>query len=151
MNRSPYKTVNGWRLYQHSSFRIPFEKLLAEVEELCKNHPDTFHTHPKTKILLRIRKIIEEEIPRDPAHLCFALGNTLGKARRHWRRAKFLKRFRLFSRFDSASKVIILCWLNDENTLRKEGAKTDPYAVFLKNLLSGNPPDDWDKLMAEVE
>ena len=30
-------------------------------------------------------------------------------------------RFRLFFRFDSASKVIIYAWVNDENTLRKVG------------------------------
>ncbi|AOX26858.1 hypothetical protein C0053_19200 [Pseudomonas aeruginosa] len=34
-------------------------------------------------------------------------------------------------------------WVNDENTLRSAGSKSDPYAVFEKILGRGNPPDDW--------
>ena len=34
-------------------------------------------------------------------------GNTMGPAFRHWRRAKIGRRFRLFFRFDSKTKIII--------------------------------------------
>jgi hypothetical protein len=71
-------------------------------------------------------------------------------AHRHWRRAKIGRRFRLFFRFDSKTKIIIFAWVNDEHTLRSSGAKTDPYVVFQKMLKSGHPPDDWDALLAEV-
>jgi len=37
--------------------------------------------------------------------------------------------------------------VNDENTLRTYGAKSDAYAVFRKMLDGGNPPDDWAALM----
>ena len=37
------------------------------------------------------------------------------------------------------------------NTLRKAGAGSDPYAVFARVLASGNPPDDWPALLAEVQ
>jgi toxin YhaV len=94
--------------------------------------------------------LIFYEIPSDPNANAFSLGNTLGAARRHWRRAKFLQRFRLFFRFDSASRIIIYAWVNDENTLRKAGSQTDPYAVFSKRLNAGNPPDDWVDLLAEA-
>jgi toxin YhaV len=40
----------------------------------------------------------------------------------HWRRAKFLSRFRLFFRYNSKAKVIIYAWVNEENTLRKAGS-----------------------------
>src|SRR5207245_681355 len=77
----------------------------------------------------------------------FQLVNTLGPLHRHWRRAKFLGRFRLFFRFSSAHKAIIYAWVNDENTLRKAGARNDPYAIFNKRLKDGTPPDDWDDLV----
>ena len=71
----------------------------------------------------------------------------MGNAFRHWRRAKIGRRFRLFFRFDSKTKIIIFAWVNDENTLRSAGSKSDPYAVFQKMLQRGRPPDDWDALL----
>jgi toxin YhaV len=67
----------------------------------------TFAGHPKTKLLKRILDLILDEIPRDPNAAGFQLGNTLGPAYRHWRRAKFLGRFRLFFRFSSTHKAIV--------------------------------------------
>jgi toxin YhaV len=37
--------------------------------------------------------------------------------------------------------------VNDENTLRSAGSKSDPYAVFQKMLQRGHPPDDWNALL----
>ena len=73
----------------------------------------------------------------------------MGPEFRHWRRAKIGRRFRLFFRYDSRSKVIVYAWVNDENTLRSSGSKSDPYAVFLKMLERGNPPDTWDLLLRQ--
>jgi toxin YhaV len=95
--------------------------------------------------------VILVEVPRDPNALEFQLGNTLGPAYRHWRRATFLGRFRLFFRFSSAHKAIVYAWVNDETTLRKAGAHSDPYAVFNRRLQGGNPPDDWEALLREAE
>lgn len=103
---------------------------------------------PWAKLLRRILTIILQEIPSDPQSSRYELGNTLGADARGWRRAKFLRnRMRLFFRFDTASKVIVYAWVNDENTLRKEDAATDPYAVFRAMLVAGDPPHDWDKLL----
>ena len=33
-------------------------------------------------------------------------------------------------------------------TRRKAGARSDPYSVFSKLLRNGNPPDDWNDLLA---
>ncbi len=136
--------VNGWTLLAHPAFAEPFLKLVAEVEILAGKDPTKFLSHPKTKLLARIRELILREIPEDPSSPEFDQGNTLGKDQRHWKRAKFLRRFRLFFRFSSKHRVIIYAWVNDENTLRKAGAATDPYTVFEKRLLSGNPPSNWE-------
>jgi toxin YhaV len=39
-------------------------------------------------------------------------------------------RYRLFWVFSEAARTIIFLYLNDEASLRKAGAKSDPYAVF---------------------
>lgn len=45
------------------------------------------------------------------------------------------------------ARVIVYAWVNDEQTLRSSGSKSDPYAVFEKMLGRGNPPDDWNALV----
>jgi Toxin with endonuclease activity YhaV. len=145
----PFDERNGWRLYQHPAFRDTFDKLVNEVADLKRTQAEAYPLHPKTKLLKRLLDVILVDIPRDPSAPGYTLGNTLGPAYRHWRRAKFLGRFRLFFRYSRAQKSIIYAWVNDENTLRKAGAQTDPYAVFAHRLRTGNPPDDWDSLMKE--
>ncbi len=123
---SSWNESNGWKLYQHPAFKEVFNRLL-----------------------LRIVDLILVEIPSNPRAKQFRQGNTLGKSYRHWHRAKFFRRFRLFFRYNSSHKAIVYAWINDENTLRKAGAKSDPYVVFVKRLNNGNPPNDWDELMKE--
>jgi toxin YhaV len=149
-----------WQLYVHPAFSKPFDALTGEVERLAAADPRGYVEHPKAKLLRRILDLIETEIPRDPSAAEYALGNTLGPAHRHWRRAKFLGRFRLFFRYSSQARVIIYAsvnvrwvnvrWVNDENTLRKAGGRNDPYTVFGALLRKANPPDGWDALMKEA-
>jgi toxin YhaV len=87
-------------------------------------------------------QLILDVVPSDPARDEYRQGNTMGPAYRHWRRAKLGRRYRLFFRYDSKAKVIVYAWVNDEQTLRSAGSKSDPYAVFEKMLGRGNPPDD---------
>jgi hypothetical protein len=79
-------------------------------------------------------------IPADPAHPEYRQGNTLGPNYRHWLRAKFFGRFRLFCRYDSRSQLIVYAWVNAERSLRQRSARSDPYEVFRRMLESGNPP-----------
>jgi toxin YhaV len=151
MRPSPFAVSNGWNLYAHPAFSEPFEVLLRTVEALEKQHPQSYRSHPKTKLLKRILDLILTEIPREPNAAAFQLGNTMGPSYRHWRRAKFLGRFRLFFRFATAHKAIVYPWVNDENTLRKAGARSDPYAVFMQRLQEGNPPDHWEALLRAAE
>lgn len=92
-----------------------------------------------------------ETVPGDPARDEYRQGTTMGPDFRHWRRAKIGRRFRLFFRYDSRSKVIVYAWVNDndDKTLRTAGSKNDPYTVFQKMLSRGKPPDDWNKLQRE--
>jgi toxin YhaV len=142
----PAAERDGWKLYAHPAFSEPFDGLVKAVDALRQRQPRTYLSHPKTKLLKRVTDLILEEIPRDPNAPEFQLGNTLGGKYRHWRRAKFLGRFRLYFRFSTAHKAIVYAWVNDEMTLRKAGAKSDPYAVFVKGLRAGNPPDGWNDL-----
>jgi toxin YhaV len=139
-----------WRLFVHPAFGEPFDALVAEVVRLKQRDPAGYGQHPKAKLLKRIVDLAEKEIPRDPGAAEYNLGVTLGRAYRHWRRARFLNRFRLFFRYSSKAQVIVYAWVNDENTLRKAGTGTDPYHVFGAMLRKGRPPDDWAALMREA-
>jgi toxin YhaV len=149
MRAAPSTERNGWRLYVHPACNQRLETLIRTVEALEKRQPQAYRNHPKAKRLKRTLDLILVEIPRHPNGAEYQLGNTLGPAYRHWRRAKFLGRFRLFFRFSSAQKVIVYAWVNDETTLRKAGAHSDPYRVFTQRLREGNPPDGWDALLRE--
>jgi toxin YhaV len=139
-----------WRLYVHPAFGDVFDALVADVARLAEADPQGYRQHPKAKLLKRIVDLIEIEIPRDPGAAEYALGNTLGPGHRHWRRAKFLGRFRLFFRYSSQERVIIYAWVNDERTLRQAGGRNDPYTVFGGLLRRGRPPDDWSALKTEA-
>lgn len=151
MSDFPFEKRYGWILYLHPAFRVPYENLILEVSKLSGSDPENVTKHPKAKILKRVNEIILEEIPSDPTHSRYLLGSTLGKDAQHWRRAKFLQRFRILFRFNSKLKIIVYVWLNDENTLRKSGSKTDPYSIFKKRLQAGNPPNEWEELLREVQ
>jgi toxin YhaV len=139
--------VNGWGLFSHPLFTLQLEHLTAQVEALAAKDAATYRDQPATKLLATIRRYILEIIPKDPNATEFRQGNTLGEDNRHWFRAKFHERYRLFYRFSSHDKVIIYAWVNDENSLRKAGAKTDPYAIFRSMLASGNPPSNMGQLL----
>lgn len=101
------------------------------------------------KLFTVVRKLVKEIVPTDPNAPEFQLGNTPGSQNRHWRRAKFSGRFRLFYRFHTGSRTIVYAWMNDEGTLCKEGSRTDPYVVFRRMLEGGRPPSDWQDLLEE--
>ena len=102
------------------------EKLTKRVEKLASANPEGYAAHPAAKLLATINHYLVDAIPRNPNGPEFRQGNTLGPDNRHWYRAKFHLRYRLFYRFSSEHKVIIYAWVNDEDTLRKSGSKTDP-------------------------
>jgi toxin YhaV len=141
--------AHGWALFAHPLFLDQLEALLAEVEAERKKDPSRPPTSPNAKVLSAIASLIFDRIPQDPTRKEFRQGDTLGAARKHWFRAKFGGgRFRLFFRFRADARVIVYAWVNDESTLRTYGSRTDAYAVFARMLDGGNPPEDWDALLA---
>jgi toxin YhaV len=132
--------VNGWKLYVHPLFHDQLIRLIEQVEALAKRKPAAYQEEAATRLLATINRLIRETIPRDPNAPEFRQGNTLGKDNRHWFRAKFHQRYRLFYRFATKEKVIIYACLNDEKALRKAGSRTDPYSVFRGMLEAGDPP-----------
>jgi toxin YhaV len=137
----------GWRLLAWPEFAQQFAALEREAARLAAADPGGYVRHPQVKLYAAVRKLIKEVIPADPGAREFQLGNTLGPQHRHWRRAKFSGRFRLFYRFHTASRTIVYAWMNDEGTLRKEGSRTDPYWMFRKMLEAGRPPSEWQDLL----
>jgi toxin YhaV len=138
----------GWKLHYCPQFERHYRRLVEQVGLLAAKDPTGYQKQPLTKLLDTIRRLIFETIPRDPAAPEFRQGNTLGPDNRHWFRAKFNQRYRLFYRFSSKEKVIVYAWVNDEQTLRKAGSKTDPYAVFRAMLEAGDPPGTMKDLLS---
>ena len=140
--------VNGWTIYAHPLFLDQLEKLAAAVEAAMAKSPKRYRNSANAKLLKALHTIAFERIPQDPTTARYRQGNTLGDNYKHWFREKFGNgRFRLFFRYDSKAKIIVYAWVNDENTLRTYGAKTDAYAVFASMLDAGNPPDSWAALL----
>ncbi len=143
--------VNGWKLYVHPLFQEQLVNLTERVAAAAKKSPSTYKDEPATKLLATINRYIREIIPADPTVSEFRQGNTLGKDNRHWFRAKFHERYRLFFRFSTKDKVIVYAWVNDEKTLRKSGSKTDPYALFRGMLEAGDPPSSFEDLLKRAK
>jgi toxin YhaV len=143
--------VNGWRLFQYPLFESQLKILTETVEQLSIAQPDTYRGHPRTKLLATIYRTITEYIPRDPNAPEFRQGDTLGPDNRHWFRAKFHQRYRLFFRFSTKDRLIVYVWINDESTLRKAGSKTDAYSVFKSMLNAGDPPRKLEALLRRAK
>ncbi len=148
MSEPPFE-INGWTIYAHPLFLDQIEALVTEVEKAKSKDPTGYKNKRASKLLSAILKVALEDIPADPMRAVYRQGDTLGDDYKHWFRAKFLQQFRLFFRYKEtkAAKVIVLAWVNDEDTLRAYGKANDAYAVFRKMLKKGNPPDDWDGLL----
>jgi toxin YhaV len=142
--------INGWRVYAHSLFLDQLEALITEVEKLRRKDPQGYGSKNASKRLAAITRLMLQDIPQDPSRKEFQQGSTLGPEHRHWRRAKFYQQYRLFFRFHARSRVIVLGWVNDTDTKRAYGSKTDAYRVFQAMLASGHPPDDWAELLQEA-
>ncbi|MEE9355648.1 MAG: type II toxin-antitoxin system YhaV family toxin [Methylococcaceae bacterium] len=143
--------VNGWHIFAHSLFLDQFETLLLQVKDLREKDPVHYTKKNASKRLAAITKLAFEIIPEDPTRKEYRQGRTLGDAQKHWFRAKFFQQYRLFFRFHQQSKIIVLAWVNDEQTKRAYNGQADAYVVFKKMLRKGHPPDDWDALLEEAK
>jgi toxin YhaV len=143
--------INGWTIFAHPLFLDEIDTLIEQVEKFKSKDPVNYVKKNASKRLAAIAKLAFEVIPKDPTISDYRQGSTLGDEHKHWFRAKFFQQYRLFFRFDSASKIIVYSWVNDEKNKRAYGSKTDAYRVFEKMLSSGHPPDSWDQLLKEAK
>ena len=139
---------HGWSLLFHECLSEQLQRQHAAAERAQQQDPQGFESNANVRLLAALSKLIFDAVPSDPGREEYRQGNTMGAAFRHWRRAKVGRRFRLFFRYDTKTRIIIFAWVNDENTLRSSGSKSDPYAVFQRMLERGHPPDDWGALMS---
>ena len=141
--------VNGWTLFAHPLFLEQVQRLSAAVEKAQRKDPKNYQSSANAKLLAQINRLAFETIPVDPLRPEFRQGGTLGPSHKHWFRAKFGGgRFRLFFRYSSTSRIIVYAWVNDSETLRTYGSKSDAYAVFKAMLDKGNPPEEWTDLLS---
>ncbi len=143
--------INGWRIFAHALFLEQLEELLVQVTELRRKFPEEYRSKKTTKRLAAIAKLAFDVIPQDPARNEYRQGSTLGDDYKHWFRAKFFQQYRLFFRYHQEKKIIVFVWVNDDNSKRAYGSKTDAYLVFRKMLEDGYPPDDWDNLIKNAQ
>lgn len=141
--------INGWNIFAHPLFLDQYEELFLEVEKLKQKNSLKYKERNPTKRLAAITKLIFEIIPQDPTLYEYRQGGTLGDEHKHWFRAKFFQQYRLFFRFHIESKIIVYAWVNDDDTKRAYGSKSDAYSIFKKMLSKGRPPTDWKALMQE--
>ncbi len=142
--------VNGWTIFAHPLFLAQIEALTRQVQALKQKDPAGYTKKNASKRLAAITKLAFEVIPHDPMRPEYRQGSTLGDDHKHWFCAKFFQQYRLFFRYHAPSKVIVLAWVNDEDTKRAYESSDDAYRVFRKMLESGHPPDDWNQLLIEA-
>jgi len=152
MNSAPARpwVVNGWSVFAHPLFLAQLDALAGQVEALRARDPQGYSKKNATKRLAAIHKLAFEVIPQDPGRADYRQGGTLGEAYKHWFRAKFFEQYRLFFRYHAKARIIVLVWINDEDTKRAYESSDDAYRVFRKMLDSGHPPDDWAALLKEA-
>lgn len=144
--------INGWQVFYHKAFAAALDELEAGVTKLAAKDPKGYKAHPKTRLLASVYEAITQRVPANPGDAQFRLGKTPGSANKHWRRVKkgLPERYRLFFRFASKPvRLIVFAWLNDEDTLRKAGSKTDVYATFQRMVARGEVPGDIEALVRE--
>lgn len=142
--------INGWTLLAHPLFLDQLETLVAQVEQFKARDPVGYLRKNASKRLAAITTLAFDVIPQDPARPEYRQGDTLGPDYKHWFRAKFFQQYRLFFRYHAASRLIVLAWVNDTDTLRAYEGNDDAYRVFRRMLERGHPPDDWEGLLAEA-
>lgn len=145
----PPIVVGNWTIYAHPLLLDQLDRLIRAVETARTKNPTGYKAGADAKLLAALTHLIFSDIPGDPTRAKYRQGGTLGAGRKHWFRERFFQRYRLFFRYHSEAKIIIFAWVNDADTLRKAGARTDPYAVFASMLARDTPPDSWDALLAQ--
>ena len=100
--------INGWTIYALPLFLDQLEVLIVEVKALRTKDLQGYVSKNSSRRLAAITRLMLKDIPQDPSRKEYQQGSTLGAAHRHWRRAKFFQQYRLFFRFHTRSRLIVL-------------------------------------------
>ncbi|MHB0871558.1 MAG: type II toxin-antitoxin system YhaV family toxin [Chloroflexota bacterium] len=142
-SKSP-PVINGWLVLALPEVERRYLELRRRVLELRQRLvEEEFVQHPTVKPFASLLRLLAGTVPEDPDAPEFRLEGNLGKFRRA-KKHGLPPRYRLFWVFSSRLRVIIFLYLNDETTLRKEGARSDPYRVFQRMIDRGEIGADFD-------
>lgn len=122
---------------------IYYQRVLA-LKEQVKDLKDRlteadYSRHPIVKFAARVRQADQVVIPQDPDRREYRLKGALRKYRRY---KQGLRRYRLFFCFSNTPPIILYLYLNDEEHLRKEGDRNDPYGQFKRLVDRGQVSHD---------
>lgn len=119
----------------HDFYSERIGKLQARVNKLHSLlSEEDYKQHESTKLLARIYHATQSTIPDNPNNPDYFLKGNLSKFRRFKRG---IKRYRLIFCFTNNPAIILYLYINDNDHLRKEGDKNDPYKEF-EALLSAD-------------
>ena len=141
--------INGWRIFVHQELEYQLSKIGRKTAWLFMRGQITDKNRGRQKFLKALKRAMNDVVPSNPGAVEHRLGRALGDQPEVWFRVKFLQPDRLFYRYDSAKKIIVYVWVNDEDTLRAYGSKNDAYAVFSRKLASGYPPGSFEELLKQ--
>ena len=116
------------------------ERVLFEESDMPHIHEVATLT---SKGQITLPKSIRQAL--DPGLDEYRQGNTMGRDYRHWRRAKIWRRFRLFFRYDSRTRVIVYAWSMMNRACAPPAASPIPTLYFGKcwnegsRLMTGQP------------
>jgi len=145
--------ATAWKVYYFEIFYEQIKQLASEVKKIKDRDPVGYKNNKKTKLLAKVWHVIKHQIATNPQDSTFHIGDTLPKKYRSYKRVKagLPARYRLFFRFKSEEGKIVVIWMNDEFSLRKDGSKTDVYTVFLKMLKKEVVPSNWKTLIDKTK
>ena len=136
--------ANGWTLLYHPLFGRRYTVLRNEARRLKRRlPPEEFRQHPLVKLVAAVHRLVTAIVPADPNAPEFRLRGDLAKFRRARGRG-LPPRYRMFWVFSAEAQAVIFLYLNDESTLRKEGASSDLYEVFRGLVQRGEISQDFE-------
>lgn len=140
---------HGWNLLFHDGLIEQLQKLQTAAQKAKAQDPQGFESNANLKLFNALAQLMLETVPSDPSRDEYRKGNTMGPAFRHWRRAKLGRRFRLFFRFDSKTRIIIFMAMMEAQTyLAKRQARADLNAFdAVMARTGGEPPREGDRIL----
>jgi toxin YhaV len=128
---------NESRIRFHAAFEMVLDELTNVVAKEKERDPENYRKSPQTKLLAKIYRVINREIPADPQHASYYQGDSEGHSYRQWGRSKQVEPFRLFFKYLKEDNIIIYAWINSELTPSRYKSHMDAYRTLRKDQKTG--------------